>query len=72
MTLWRKLRLPMLSMLLALVFALPVSAQRSRRPRQEEEQPRAGLPVTQYVIAFVCGAVALWSVLRTSRRGWSK
>lgn len=49
--------------------AEPAWAQRGRR--EEEETNRKPLPVLQYTVAVVCGSLALWSVLRSSRRGWS-
>lgn len=47
----------------------PAWAQRGRR--EEEETSRKPLPILQYTVAVVCGSLALWSVLRSSRRGWS-
>ncbi|MGL5097146.1 MAG: hypothetical protein ACRDD1_16275 [Planctomycetia bacterium] len=30
------------------------------------------LPVPQYAVAFIFGGMAVWAILRSSRRGWSE
>ena len=56
----------------ALLVVTPWAAAQRRIERKPEDGRRPGLPVLPYTIAVVCGAVALWSVLRSSRRGWSE
>jgi hypothetical protein len=61
------------TVLLALTLTLSLEAQTRRgRGPTPEETSRPKLPVLQYSVAVVCGGIALWSVLRSSRRGWSK
>lgn len=55
-----------------MTLAMTTSTALAQRSEDEpEERDRPNYPVLQYTVALVFGGVALWSVLRSSRRGWT-
>ena len=66
-----KMRAALLAGALLLAVVSTALAQEGGSLDESEGPSRPTYPVGQYAVAVLFGGVAVWSVLRSSRRGWS-